>query len=274
MWPYFEVEPRKYRFRILNASNTRGYQLSLDSGQPFYQIGSDGGLLQKTIKMKKIAIEPAERVDVIIDFANHGGEKVILKNDLGPNANAEDETGEVMQFEVSLPISGRDKSVIPQRLSRIPALKHNKIETNRNLKLTGSTDKYGRPLLLLDNKKWMDPVTEKPRLGATEIWSFMNLMAFTHPIHVHLIQFQILDRRPFDLDMYNKSGAIVYTGPATPPEPNERGWKDTVPAPPAQITRIIMKFAPYTGDYVWHCHILEHEDYDMMRPLRVIDPDE
>lgn len=272
VWPYFEVEPRRYRFRILNASNTRAYQLSLGSNQSFYQIGSDGGLLQRTVKMEKIAIEPAERVDVIIDFSKHDGETIILKNDLGPNADPEDETGDVMQFEVSLPITENDSSVIPQRLSRITSLKHNKIDSMRNLKLVGSTDKYGRPLLLLDNKKWMDPVTETPRVGATEIWSLMNLTGFTHPIHVHLIQFQILDRRPFDLDLYNKSGKIVYTGPATPPEPNERGWKDTVPAPSAQITRIIIKFVPYTGNYVWHCHILEHEDHDMMRPLKVIDP--
>lgn len=273
VWPYFEVEPRKYRFRILNASNTRAYQLYLDSKQPFYQIGSDGGLMRKTVKMDKLTMEPAERFDVILDFSNLAGEKIILKNDLGPNADPEDETNEVMQFNVSLPISESDNSDIPQRLSRIPSLKHNKINAMRNLKLVGSTDELGRPLLLLDNKKWMDPVTEKPHLGATEIWSLMNITGFTHPIHIHLIQFQILDRRPFDLDLYNENGRIVYTGPATAPEPNERGWKDTVAAPSAQITRIIAKFAPYTGDYVWHCHILEHEDYDMMRPLKVIDPE-
>ncbi|ASK60987.1 copper oxidase [Virgibacillus phasianinus] len=272
VWPYFEVEPRKYRFRILNASNTRAYQLYLDSNQPFYQIGSDGGLLKKTVKINKLTIEPAERVDVILDFSKYEGMKVILKNNLGPNADPEDETDEVMQFDVSLPMEERDDSNIPHNLSRIPSLKQNKIDAIRNLKLVGSTDKYNRPLLLLDNKKWMDPVTEKPNLGATEIWTLMNITGFTHPIHIHLIQFQILDRRPFDLDLYNKDGRIVYTGPSRPPEPNERGWKDTVPAPSAQITRVIAKFTPYTGDYVWHCHILEHEDYDMMRPLRVIDP--
>ncbi|ASN06722.1 multicopper oxidase family protein [Virgibacillus necropolis] len=272
VWPYFEVEPRKYRFRILNASNTRAYQLTLDSNQPFYQIGSDGGLLQRTVKMEKIAIEPAERVDVIIDFSKHSGKTITLKNDLGPNASPEDETDEVMQFDVNLPLSGTDHSNIPQKVSHIPSLRHNKINAIRNLKLAGSTDEYGRPLLLLDNKKWMDPVTENPHLGATEIWALTNITGFTHPIHIHLIQFQILDRRPFDLDSYNKDGRIVYTGSAIAPEPNERGWKDTVAAPSAQITRLIMKFVPYAGDYVWHCHILEHEDYDMMRPLRVIDP--
>ncbi|WP_373895751.1 multicopper oxidase family protein [Virgibacillus sp. CBA3643] len=274
VWPYFKVEPRKYRFRILNASNTRGYQLSLDSGQPFYQIGSDGGLMQKTVKINKLAMEPAERVDVILDFSNHDGETIILKNDLGPDADPEDETDEVMQFDVSVPLSGKDQSTIPRILTRIPPLKENNITAMRNLKLLGSTDEYGRPLLLLDNKKWTDPVTEKPQLGATEIWSFINITGFTHPMHIHLIQFQILDRRPFDLDLYNEDGRIVFTGKATSPEPNEQGWKDTVAAPSAQITRVIAKFAPYTGDYVWHCHILEHEDYDMMRPMTVIDPED
>ncbi|WP_188456419.1 multicopper oxidase family protein [Virgibacillus oceani] len=273
VWPYVEVEPRKYRFRILNASNTRAYQLQLDSGQPFYQIGSDGGLLQNTVKINKLAIEPAERVDVILDFSKYEGERIILKNDLGPNAIPEDETDEIMQFNVNLPLSGKDNSSLPKRLSTIPSLIHNEISTIRNLKLVGSTDKYGRPLLLLDNKKWKDPITEKPKLGTTEIWSLQNITGFTHPVHIHLIQFQILDRRPFDLDLYNKDGKIVYTGEAKPPEPNERGWKDTVAAPSAHITRLIVKFAPYTGDYVWHCHILEHEDYDMMRPFTVIDPD-
>lgn len=118
----------------------------------------------------------------------------------------------------------------------------------------------------------MDPITEKPKLGSTEIWSFMNITGFTHPMHIHLIQFQVLDRQPFNLDQYNKDGSIVFTGPATPPNPNERGWKDTIAAPSAQFTRVIAKFGPYTGDFVWHCHILEHEDYDMMRPFTVINP--
>lgn len=274
VWPYLEVEPKKYRFRILNASNTRAYQLYLDSGDSFYQIGSDGGLLQKTVKVKKLAMEPAERIDVILDFSGLNGETIHLKNDLGPDADPEDETDDVMQFKVHQPLSEKDESNIPRNLSCIPTLKNNDITTIRNLKLLGTTDEYGRPLLLLDNKKWTDPVTEKPHLGTTEIWSFMNITGFTHPIHIHLIVFQVLDRRPFDLDLYNENGQIVYTGPAVAPEPNERGWKDTVAAPSAMFTRVIVKFAPYTGRYVWHCHILEHEDYDMMRPLDVIDPDE
>lgn len=272
VWPYLEVEPRKYRFRILNASNTRAYELYLDSGQELYQIGSDGGLLRETVKMKKLAMEPAERFDLIIDFSQHEGEIIRLKNDLGPNADLEDRTDDVMQFKVTQPLSGKDKSSLPKRLSNIPSLKNNNISTIRNLKLVGSTDEYGRPLLLLNNKKWTDPVTENPRLGSTEIWCLTNITGFTHPIHIHLIEFQVLDRQLFNLDLYNESGKIEFTGSVVPPEPNERGWKDTVAAPSAMITRVIVHFAPYTGRYVWHCHILEHEDYDMMRPMDVIDP--
>ena len=98
----------------------------------------------------------------------------------------------------------------------------------------------------------------------------MHLTAFPHPTHVLLVQFQILDRRPFDVARYRNAGEIIFTGDPIPPDPNEMGWKDTVRATPGQITRIIAKFDGYTGDYVWHCHILEHEDHDMMRPFRVI----
>lgn len=271
VWPYLEVEPRKYRFRILNASNTRGYQLYLDSGQSFYQIGTDGGLMPRTVKVEKILLEPAERVDVIIDFSRLKGENVILKNDLGPDADLEDETFDIMQFRVAMSVSEKDTSIIPNRLSEFRHLRSNRVAAHRHLKLIGSTDELGRPFLLLNNKKWSDPVTEKPRLGTTEIWSFINTMGFTHPMHIHLIQFQILDRRPFDLDHYNETGEMHFTGPARPPEIYERGYKDTVAATPGEVTRVIARFGPYTGRYVWHCHILEHEDYDMMRPFIVTD---
>lgn len=273
VWPYLEVEPRKYRFRILNASNTRGYQLHLDSGQSFYQIGTDGGLLRRTVKVDKISIHPSERVDVILDFSKLNGQEMILKNDLGENASPEDATNEVMKFKVTKPLSGEDKSVIPKTLSDIPSLKHHKISANRVVKLMGSSDEYGRPLLLLNNKKWHDPIEITPQVGSTEIWSFMNITAFTHPMHIHLIQFQILERQPFDLDRYNEDGQIIFTGAPQPPNPSERGWKDTVAAPAGQMTRVIGRYAPYTGHYVLHCHILEHEDHDMMRPFKVIDQD-
>lgn len=271
IWPHLEVEPRKYRFRILNAANSRTFNMFFDNDLAFYQIGSDGGLLQETIPLKRLTVMPAERMDVIVDFSELAGETFLLKNDLGPNADPDDPTDDIMQIRVTKPLSGEDKSRLPRFLSKITDLKENSIQGVRQLKLIGGDDQFGRPLLLLNNKKWMDPITEKPRLGDTEIWSFINTTNFPHPMHIHLVQFQVLDRRPFDLDHYEETGEIVFTGPATLPDPNERGWKDTVRAPGGQITRVIARFAPYSGLYVWHCHILEHEDYEMMRPLEIIE---
>lgn len=271
-WPYLEVEPRKYRFRMLNASNTRSYQLQLDSDDStFQQIGSDGGLLRKTVEMNTINFQPAERMDVIIDFSKAAGKSLTLKNNLGPDADPNDDTANIMQFRVNQPLKNKDKSKLPSSLSVIPSLKNNKVSVVRYLKLIGSEDEFGRPLLLLNNKHWHDPVTENPQLGTTEIWALTNTTNFSHPIHIHLIQFQVMDHQPFDLDQYNADGKIIFTGPPEAPAVNNRGWKDTIEVPAANITRVIAKFAPYSGEFVWHCHILEHEDYDMMRPYIVED---
>jgi len=122
---------------------------------------------------------------------------------------------------------------------------------------------------LLNGKRWHDPVTEDPVLNTTEIWTLVNVTDDAHPIHLHLVRFQILDRRPFDVSEYLVHKRIRYTGDAVGPEANEAGWKDTVRAAPGSVTRIIIKFEGYAGRYVWHCHILEHEDNEMMRPYDV-----
>lgn len=271
-WPYMEVEPRTYRFRILNASNTRTFSLSLNNGGKFIQIGSDGGLLPRSVKTQSISLAPAERYDVLIDFSAFDGEHIILTNGTGCGGDADPDTdANVMQFRVTKPLKGEDTSRKPKYLSTMPNVTSKRIHNIRTLKLTNTQDKYGRPVLTLNNKRWHDPVTEAPKLGTTEIWSIINPMGGTHPIHLHLVSFQILDRRPFDLERYNKFGDIVYTGPAVPPPPSEKGWKDTVQAHSGEVIRIAATFAPYSGRYVWHCHILEHEDYDMMRPMDVTD---
>lgn len=274
VWPYLEVEPRKYRFRILNGSNTRAYRLFLDNGEVLYQIGSDGGLLRRRVDMEEISLQPAERIDIIIDFSNLSGETITLKNNLGLDADPNEPTSDIMQFQVTKSLQKKDNSSLPVNLSSIPSLKENDITTIRNLKLIGSADEYDRPLLLLNNKHWHDPVTEKPHLDSTEIWAFTNTTTFSHPMHIHLVQFQVLDHQPFDLERYNEDGSIFYTGPPTAPAPNMRSWKDTIEVPAGTITRVIANFSPYTGNYVWHCHILEHEDYDMMRPFQVIEANE
>jgi spore coat protein A, manganese oxidase len=275
IWPYLSVEPRKYRFRILNASNTRFYHIFLDSGQLLYQIGTDGGFMNKTIGVRRILLAPAERVDVIVDFANMGGRQVIMSNDApvpypnGIKPNPET-VGIIMQFKVKKHVSYIDTSCIPKHPGHIEKLTPETGMKKRFLTLDESRDIYGRPILLLDQKRWSHPVTECPHWGTTEVWYLINTTDDTHPIHIHLAFFQVVDRRAFDLDHFQKTGEIYYTGSSIPPEPQEKGWKDTVNAHPQQVTRIIKQFYTYTGLYVWHCHILEHEDYEMMRPFFIV----
>mgnify|MGYP001169821917 CR=1 FL=1 len=271
-WPYFEVEPRKYRFRILNASNTRNYLLRFDTGQSFYQIGTDGGLLRKPVQLQSVRLSPAERIDMIVDFSKYEGAYITLENQTGCGGGFDPERdGAVMQFRVTKPLREKDTTVIPKYLSELNLPPKHSIRGIRYLTLNGGTDEFGRPLLLLAKRMWDDPVTETPRVGATEIWNLINTTAFPHPIHVHLVQFQVLEHQPFDIDHYNKTGKIIYTGPIQAPSRSERGLKDTISVPAGTVTRILARFAPYTGRYVWHCHILEHEDYDMMRPFDVIE---
>jgi spore coat protein A len=275
VWPYLEVEPRKYRFRIINGSNSRFYRMRLSSGQPFYQIGTDGGFLDVPIITKQILLAPAERADVIIDFSGLEGHNLVINNDAPspyPRGNPVDLSteGQIMQFRVSLPLVGYDVSVIPYKLSEIMALQERDARLIRNLTLVRETDKYGRAFLLLDEKRWDDPITITPKLGSIEVWNLINLANSTHPIHIHLVNFQIIHRQPFDVQYYKNTGKILTTGPVVLPDLNERGWKDTVRANPGEITRIIMRFVPYSGLYPWHCHILEHEDHEMMRPYEII----
>ena len=114
------------------------------------------------------------------------------------------------------------------------------------------------------------PITENPALNTTEIWEFLNLTEDSHPIHLHLVRFQLLDRRPFDVAEYLDSGTVRFLGDTVPPVAIEAGGKDTIRADPGMITRIIIPFVGYSGRYVWHCHILEHEDNEMMRPYEIL----
>lgn len=275
VWPFLRVEPRKYRFRILNGSNSRFYNLMMSSNQTIYQIGNEGGLFENPVALKQLILAPAERADVIIDFRNCTNQNIILANDANapfPNGDSVDPntTGQIMQFRVDLPLSCPDKSQIPFQLSEIEVLEESKAVEHRDLTLIEDMDEFGRMLLLLNGMMWHEPITEKPKLNTIEVWNLINLTIDTHPIHLHLVHFQILDRQPFDVAHYTATGEILTTGPAIPPDSNEKSWKDTVRANPGEITRIIARFGPFTGVYPWHCHILEHEDHDMMRPFEVV----
>jgi spore coat protein A len=212
------------------------------------------------VQAKRLTVAPGERADLVIDFAGHSGERIVMNNDVLP----------MMQFRVS-EARVEDASVVPAVLRPIQRLPESAALKNRELTLDEVDDLTGQSYtMLLNNTHWDMPVTEKPALGSVEIWSFVNLTDDVHPIHLHAVRFQILDRRSFDLAQYLKHGKLLFTQEAMPAGPDESGWKDTVRATPGVVTRIIVRFEGYAGRYVWHCHILEHEDNEMMRPYEIV----
>jgi len=258
--PYCEVEPRPHRLRVLNAANGRFFHLAFTNQLPFQQIGSDQGLLAAPVRVNLLTLAPGERADLIVDFSAHAGENLVLKSDHLP----------AMQFRVAAK-SSTAVGAVPQSLRPIARTPESEAVKTRELLLEETVDAADNPtLMLLDRKRWMDPVSEDPALGSTEIWSIVNGTDDSHPIHLHLVRFQVLDRRTFFVMNYRRKRELKFTGPPVPPEPNEMGWKDTVRADAGMVTRIIVRFDGYPGRYVWHCHILEHGDNEMMRPFEVI----
>jgi len=359
-WPYLIVDPRRYRFRFLNGSNARFYRLSLGPKLPFWVIGTDGGFLDKPVMVKELFIAPGERADVIVDFAPIAGTNIIMTNSAKapfPDGTAPDPrtVGQIMQFRVGpAPVppvtdpSYDPATGVPLRTSMVrlasagalvPGVTPNK---TRLLTLNEVMGPLGPLEILLNNTKWdgtMSPnaggITEMPQVGSTEVWEIVNLTADAHPIHLHLVQFQLINRQAFNVSAYMKKynsmfpaatfnnvaypggvyipeygPPLLYTdtfplyrkfggnpditpylqGPARPPDPEEIGWKDTFKMFPGEVTRIVVRWAPqdiavgavspgtnrYRFDptcepgYVWHCHILDHEDNEMMRPYIVI----
>jgi spore coat protein A len=258
--PRADIQPRRYRLRVLNAANGRFYHLRLKDGRPFQVIGSDQGLLAAPAPVKSIFLAPGERADLIIDFASLRGSTIELMNDALP----------LMRFQVGQG-EAKDSSRVPDALRDLPRVTEASATKTRELTLDEYSDCVATPMLmLLNGKRWHDDVTEKPVLGSTEMWNLVNLTEDTHPIHLHLVRFQILDRRPYDVDEYMASKTVRYVGPAQPPPAHERGWKDVVQAYPGMITRIVATFEGHTGRYAWHCHLAEHEANEMMRPFEVV----
>ncbi|HET6918862.1 MAG TPA: multicopper oxidase domain-containing protein, partial [Jiangellaceae bacterium] len=289
-WPVLEVEPRRYRLRFLNGCNSRFLILKLASDPlaprpvppalALHQIGADGGFLPALVTLDQLLLAPAERADVIVDFSelspgvelfliNEGPDEPFGGGMVGtdfPAANPET-TGQVLKFVVA-PLSGEDRSLpanqltLPARSELGPEAVTRRVSLNEEMSkilagvgpteaVLGTIDEEGQPIRL----DWDEPITETPLLHAVELWELHNFTEDAHPIHIHEVQFQVVDREPF--------------GEATrPPEPWESGDKDTVIAYPDEITRVKARF-DHPGLFVWHCHILEHEDNEMMRPLRV-----
>ena len=269
--PYLVVEPRLYRFRFLNASNSRFYNLSLLPQQWFAQIGTDGGLLCEPVSRNELLIAPGERVDVLLDFRGRAGHRITLVNDApapypsggGPIPRL------VLQFRIAGASKGHsDPSAIPTKLVEVPRLREDSaIKTRRHTLQEVMHPQSSFRQMLLNGQRFHDPITEDPKNGTNEIWELVNATMDAHPIHLHTVHFQLLDRRRFDLNRYLRNSEVVFTGSSIPAAPEEIGWKDTILCPPGQVTRIIAPFHGQPGRFVWHCHMLEHEDNEMMRPF-------
>jgi spore coat protein A, manganese oxidase len=241
---------------------TRSFRLTLANGQSFHQIGTDQGLLPAPVEIKRVAISPAERADLVVDFAEHAEEQIVLKNDVLP----------VMQFRVSRE-KIQETGSLPAALRPMERIPDREAVISRILTLNEYDDLAGKPSsMLLDGKHWHDLVSEQPALGTVKIWNLVNLTSDAHPIHLHQARFQILDRRSIAVPEFLLSGKVRFRGPAAPFPANEGGWKDTVRADGKSITRIIVRFARYPGRYVWHCHTLEHAANEMMRPYEIVEP--
>jgi FtsP/CotA-like multicopper oxidase with cupredoxin domain len=288
-WPVLEVEPRRYRFRLLNGCNSRFLILMLAADPterpaqpalPLWMIGADGGFLPAPARLEQLLMAPAERADVVVDFTGlTPGEEIFLVN-LGPDEPfgelaeppepvADPETtGQVMKFQV-VPLMSRDTSIPPERLT-LPAFRPlgepsatRRVSLNEQASVypgfdgpvaaqLGTLDEGGTPVPL----GWDDPITENPALDTTEVWEIHNFTEDAHPIHIHEVQFQVVSREPLE------------EGDIRGPELSEGGFKDTVVAYPDEITRVKALF-DLPGLYVWHCHIVEHEDNEMMRPYHI-----
>jgi spore coat protein A len=301
VWPYLDVEPRRYRLRLLNACNARFLHVTLvetdANGNPmgmagplFNVIGTDGGLLPAPVALNDLLQAPAERFDVIVDFTGKAGKYFVLKNDAPAPfpGGGEVVPTEVMMFRVVKRLSSPDTSEIPSVLNPVPR-NYDPASAVKSRYLTLSEqdrESDGFPIIALLGTmsngplRWFSPVTEDPKRGSIEIWNLINTTGDAHPKHIHLVQFQILGRQAFNTHAFEQSGKLVFTGPPQAPRPEEQyAYKDTVKTFPGTVTKLIMKFDLPAGanivpghhyTYVWHCHILEHEDNEMMRPYDVI----
>jgi len=295
--PYLEVEPRRYRFRMVNGSNARFYHLTLHASDavgkpqeqaadapPFQQIGSDGGLLPAPVSRQTLLVSPGERFDFVLDFTGLKDAHFVLTNDAPApyTRGGEVDAEEVMLFKITKPLAGPDRSAVPAALAPFTPLNPAEAVRERVLAINEMDRKSdGYTMMgMLDGKHWDDPVTEDPKAGTSEVWSFANTTGDVHPMHLHLVQFQVLNRQAFDVKNFLATGKLRFMGNPLPPESNERpAWKDTVKTYPGFVTRVIQRFdlppgTPVTPGqrfrYVWHCHILEHEDNEMMRPYDVV----
>jgi len=319
--PNLNVNKGKYRFRVYNGSQARFYNLKLMYGGtalPFFQIGTDGGLLDAPVSLSTLLLATGERADLVVDFAAlPTGAKIIVTNDAVtpyPAGGATRFDGgsplpQIMQFTVTsttgwttaLPTNLRSTTAPITRLAGLP------VAYTRYLSLVEVHNEFDSPTMVtMNNQSFMGSPAMQPVASNTlEEWVLINTTVDAHPMHVHFAEFQVISRQPFNATQYsfdagyaNSDGTSTgagkgtfpppdvtkyLSGTPTPPHANEMGWKDTILCMPGEVTRIRIPFGPnvvpgsttgtflpmaigkaHTGPYVSHCHILEHEENDMM----------
>lgn len=277
-WPHMKVARRKYRFRVLNASTSRAFQLVLSQQEDgltpkdwLYVIGTDCGLMEKPVKVgfdlssnensaNVLQIWPAERYEFVIDFSKYPiGTQLYLKNpnlELSSNIDSDSRTQTLMRFDIER--DATDDSVLPDKLREFELLQ-DKVPAGKEIPVREFV--FGRGDDWTVNGKLWDPrrVDAKPHPGDIEIWELTNLGGgWVHPIHIHFADWQLLDRG------------------GQPPLPYERGWKDVFRVGHSETVRVIAEFGRRNGDYIhgkymFHCHNLVHEDHAMMTQFEIGD---
>ncbi|KAH9300965.1 hypothetical protein KI387_012548 [Taxus chinensis] len=302
-WPFMKVKRRKYRFRIVNVSNARFYRLALSNGLNMTHIGSDSAYLPKPVTVKDYLLGPSEIADLIIDFSYSSTDAAILTNSAEypyPSGDPVDDlSSRVMKFVIEGPAGfdpEGDRTRIPDKLVECPRPKRDAAIHTRYISFYEYESSTGEPTHLFINGLPFDAAaTETPKQGSSEVWHVINLTEDNHPLHIHLAlffvvqQIEILDLEEFkscmdqkndavkcDIQKHAKGKTVAVAGP-------DSGWKNVYKMEPGFMTTIIVDFSllgssgrrPYPFNasdepgYVYHCHILDHEDNEMMRPLKV-----
>jgi spore coat protein A, manganese oxidase len=256
-WPVMPVERRLYRFRLLNASIARGYRLRLSDGTPLTVYGTDGGFLARPTPVQELTIGMAERYEFAIDFSRYAiGQQVQLRNAGVDNTVDYENTDKVMAFRVTAEASSTANNRLPATFPIGPAMTLREADAVRTRRLVferhnGQWTINGQTWAQVEASGFTK-VIAAPALNSVELWVLENKSGgWFHPIHIHLIDFQVLDRN------------------GRPPQPYERGPKDVVYLGENQVVRVIGRYGPHNGKYMLHCHNTVHEDDDMMFQMQV-----
>ncbi|KAJ6718868.1 MULTICOPPER OXIDASE LPR1 [Salix purpurea] len=297
-WPCLTVRRRKYRFRIINASNARFFKFFFSNGLKFIHVAADSAYLEKPVITDEILLAPSEIADVVVDFSNSKSDSAILGNQAAypyPTGDPVNEANDkVMKFIIKKKPE-HDTWRVPKTLVKYPHADLSCASKTRYIAMYEYTTSDDEPThLYINGKSYDEPVTETPKVGTSEIWNVINLTDDNHPLHIHLGLFKVIDQtelvneEEFTACMMKLNDAIkckidqYARGKKIEVPAHEKGWKNVYKMTPGSVTMILVRFAyihsnesyPFDATaqpgFVYHCHILDHEDNVMMRPLKLI----